>query len=48
MIDAATDELIATVDLGSGVFVVEPVGAEIWVLDFDGTEVIRVDPDRGG
>ena len=43
-IDATTDTIVATVELGPGIAVAEVVGGEIWVLDFDGTDVVRVDP----
>ena len=43
-IDEATGELLDTYPLVSGIWVAEVVGAEVWVLDFSGTTIFRIDP----
>ncbi|HEX5396477.1 MAG TPA: hypothetical protein VFX74_05215, partial [Candidatus Limnocylindria bacterium] len=43
-IDLATNEVAGTVQLKRGVFAVEPVGDEIWVENYGGSEIYRIDP----
>lgn len=43
-IDEATGEVIDTYPLAKGIWVAEAVGDEIWVLDFSGTTIFRIDP----
>lgn len=43
-IDAITGELIDTYPLAPGIYVAEVVGDEVWVLDFSGTTIFRIDP----
>ena len=44
-IDLATNELAGMVQLKAGIFAVEPVGDEIWVENYGGSEIYRIDPD---
>jgi hypothetical protein len=34
----------STGSLRPGIFVAEPVGDEVWVLDYGGQEIYRIDP----
>lgn len=47
-IDAETGAVGDTIDLGPGIWVVEAVGEEVWVLDFSGTAIYRIDPTLVG
>ena len=44
-IDEATGEVTDVYPLKSGIWVAEIVGDEVWVLDFSGTRVFRIDPN---
>lgn len=41
-------EVRGAVQLEGGIYVAEQVGDEIWVENFSGTEIYRVDPSRVG
>ena len=47
-IDEATGEIVDEIQLVTGIFVAEPVGDEIWVTDFSGTTIFRIDPTLVG
>jgi streptogramin lyase len=44
-IDLVTNEVSGTVQLKPGIFAVEPVGDEIWVENYAGSQIYRIDPD---
>ena len=43
-IDLATNQVTAQIQLQLGIWVVEQVGKEIWVENFSGTQIDRIDP----
>ena len=46
VIDADTDRVVARIDLGTGYSVAQRGFGDLWVVDYQGSQLERVDPRR--